>query len=267
MLAWFLASVLLVLLPRLLFSGAFLVPRAVPYDPGVAFIPLCTMFFGPAGVWGSAMGCLLGDLLTGTWGPLVVFRAIGWFLAAWLFSQLSRPLRENPKNTIKFLYISFLASVTAAAWNALGTETNRLFPFSYTFVVALGHHLVFLCSFGFITHRIMAAGMVQRIQPWEDIIGFTERVQPPFGIVTILMAITSCLICLAAWLVSVLIYDYVPIRPVPLGGHLGGWLEALVIPCMLGQIIAIFWPNTQLPPKQDGQLGDREYAWSALIKG
>ena len=269
MLAWLVVSLILVVTPRLVFSGADVVPRVIPYDPGVAFVPLCAIFFGPAGVWGAALASLLGDLLTGTWGALPVFRAIGWFLAAWWFSQLGRPLRDTERRSpLKFLQISILAAITAAAWNALGTETARLYPFSYTFMIALLHHLVFLSGFGLALHFLMAGGMSQRVAAsWEELIEFKERVQPPFSTMLLIMVAASLGLCVIVWLISTLVYGYHPLHPVPLGGHLGAWMEALAIPCMLIQIVAIFWPDIQLPPEEDGQLGDREYAWRGLIKG
>ena len=270
MIAWLVVTVLMVLLPRLIFSGAYVVPYVIPFDPGLAFVPVSAIFFGPAGVWGSAMACVLGDLLTGTWGGLRVFRAVGWFLAAWLVSQLGRSLREKPSlgefsSWVKFVWVTVLAAIIASAWNALGAETTRLYPFSYTFLVSILHHLVFLCGFGFLVFQFMAPGMKDRDIEWESALYFTDRVLPPFSLMFIILFGSSALLCSGAWGLA-LMYGYHPLHPVPVGGHLGAWMESLAIPCMVLQVVAVFWPNVRLPPESAGQLGDREYAWSSLIR-
>ena len=132
-------------------------------------------------------------------------------------------------------------------------------------MIGLIHHLVFLCLFGLLVLQAMAGGMIDRDIHWEPLLHFSDRVQPPFSIMFVILFGSSGLLCLAAWGVA-LMYGHHPLHPVPVGGHFGAWMESLAIPCMVLQVVAVFWPNIQLPPESEGQLGDREYAWSSLIK-
>lgn len=271
MLAWLGITVLLVIAPRLLFAKASIVPHLVPYNPGVAFIPVFAIYFGPAGVWGAAIASVLGDLLCDIWGPVIIFRAAGWFFAAWFLSQIAHPFRSPKIRSARRLYLPligsiFLASIVSASWAAMGAEMLGLYPFSYTFYISLIHHSIFCVGFGLLLYRLMLADLAVRTPTWESVINYVDRIELSIRLMGITMLIACLLVLLVAWLFSTIGFGHLPFKPSVIGTSHGVGLEFCIIPLMLLQLMAVFWPDSQLPPPASGQLGNRHYTWSSLLR-
>lgn len=271
MLAWLVITVLLIVAPRLLFAKASIVPHLVPYNPGVAFIPVFAIYFGPAGVWGAAIASVWGDLLCDVWGPVIAFRAAGWFFAAWFLSQIAHPYRNPDGRSVRRLYAplvgtTLLASIISATWAAFGAEVLGLYPFSYIFYVSLIHHSVFCMGFGLLLHHLMLADLAARTPEWESVIGYDDRIEQSLRFMGLMMLSACVLLLVVAWLFSAMGLGHPPFKPSVIGTSHGKWLELCVIPLMLLQLVAVFWPNTKLPPPAEGQLGSRAYTWASLLR-
>ena len=77
MAAWFILGTFFLLLARLPFFAAPMIPHYLEFNPGVALVPLLGVFWGPAAVWSALAASLLGDWITGIWSSLSIFKAVG----------------------------------------------------------------------------------------------------------------------------------------------------------------------------------------------
>lgn len=153
--AWFFVSLLLIALPRLLFSPAQYIPYYVQLDPGCAFIPVCGIVFGITGAWGVFAGILLIDLVTELSLNLSLFTAFGGFLFSYSSFRLWNAFspnesKEQNKTTIlfRFLLAALPGCALMAVWVGFGSECMRLYPFPYISIIILIQNLLFVPLLG-----------------------------------------------------------------------------------------------------------------------
>ncbi len=251
MVAWFVATTLLLLLVRLVFFPAKILPYTLDFNPGIVLIPLTGVFWGPAGAWGSAAAALAGDAAIGLWGPLSWFRAIGWFLFALTAKRLwdaypfgldALKAHHHPRwrRTIRFLVISWPGACVCAAWTALGTEMLKLYPFSYSVALLLVHHLVFTTLLGLALYRVFAREVVPHFGTWRHIL--PERLQvraAPFAGAVMMTAgaFGSCIIGIWA---SATYYQVGVFHLAPLGTVAGPLVPVFVVLFLLLHLAGLF---------------------------
>lgn len=133
--------VVLVALTAALYA-ALLVPfKPIPLVPGITelrpanVVPVvCSLLFGPAAAWGSAIGNLVGDFF-GTLGPGSLFGFIGNFLLGYLPYRLWRLLvRRGDLSATTVLFfglfdVCFLSAASCALVIAWGVDLLGLVPF------------------------------------------------------------------------------------------------------------------------------------------
>ncbi len=154
--AWFFVSLLLIALPRLLFSPAQYIPYYVQLDPGCALIPVCGIVFGMTGAWGVFAGILLADLVTKLSLNLSFFTAFGGFLFAYSAFRLWNTFlpnklekQSNSQLLLRFLIAALPGCALMAVWIGFGSECMRLYPFPYLSMIILLQNLLFVPLLGF----------------------------------------------------------------------------------------------------------------------
>lgn len=139
--------------------------KAVPIVPGFTEIrpaSICPvvfgLLFGPAGVWGSALGNLAGDFF-GEFSMASVFGFIGNVLFAyipyklWGSFRLKRgedrlPTINSPLKLVKFGIVSFTSSIACALVIGWGVDVLKLVPFTLLSVIILLNNTVMALIFG-----------------------------------------------------------------------------------------------------------------------
>ncbi|MEB2285287.1 MAG: QueT transporter family protein [Myxococcales bacterium] len=125
------------------FYAAVLIPfLVVPIIPGVThFRPanalpvVCSFLFGPAAVWGAAIGNLIGDFFTGL-GPGDLFGFIGNFLYAlapyrlWRACASSDPVPRTPTAWLLFVVVVVTGAGLCAATVGFGLQVLGFVPFA-----------------------------------------------------------------------------------------------------------------------------------------
>ncbi len=125
------------------FYAAVLIPfMVVPIIPGVThFRPanalpvVCSFLFGPAAVWGAAIGNLIGDFFAGL-GPGDVFGFTGNFLYAlapyrlWRACGTGDPVPTTPGAWILFVVVVAVGASLCAATVGFGLQILGFVPFS-----------------------------------------------------------------------------------------------------------------------------------------
>ena len=124
--------------------AAILIPFkvAIPLVPGLTevrpanVIPIvCSLLFGPAAAWGSAIGNLVGDLYGGTFGPGSFFGFIGNFLYGYIPYRLWRaigggePLFARWPLVLRYFLVALVASVACGVvigWGVTGVIADSL---------------------------------------------------------------------------------------------------------------------------------------------
>jgi energy-coupling factor transporter ATP-binding protein EcfA2 len=133
--------VVLVALTAALYA-ALLVPfKSIPIIPGITelrpanVVPIvCSLLFGPAAAWGSAIGNLIGDFF-GTLGPGSLFGFAGNFLLGYLPYQLWRLLAPGqvpsgrPGLWLVFFEVCLIPAVACGVVIAWGVDLLGLVPF------------------------------------------------------------------------------------------------------------------------------------------
>lgn len=106
-----------------------IIPGVTEFRPANAIPIVCSMLFGPAGAWGTAIGNLIGDLFTGI-GPGDFFGFVGNFLyglvpyRAWRALTDADPVPDSPAAWLALLFVMLLAA--AACGLAVGWGLNLL---------------------------------------------------------------------------------------------------------------------------------------------
>jgi energy-coupling factor transport system substrate-specific component len=137
--------VVLVALTAAVYAAILIAFKAVaPLIPGITEIRpanvvpvVCSLMFGPAGAWGSALGNLVGDLF-GTFGPGSAFGFVGNFLYGyipyklwgrlWRLSSRRDPYPVSSRQIAEYVIVTILASGACAFVIAWGVHAFRLAP-------------------------------------------------------------------------------------------------------------------------------------------
>ncbi len=123
--------------------AAVLIPfKPIPLIPGFteirpsAVLPIVfSLFFGPAGAWGSAFGNLIGDFF-GTLGLGSIFGFFGNFFYGFVpykvwnyFAPNEEPVMTNWQRWLKYIFTILLASLSCGVFIAWGIDWLGLLPF------------------------------------------------------------------------------------------------------------------------------------------
>ncbi len=157
--------------------AAVLIPfKPIPLIPGfteirpASVLPVVfSLFFGPAGAWGSAFGNLIGDFF-GTLGIGSIFGFFGNFLYGYLpckvwsyLSPQTEPLINHPALWLKYIFTVLIASLGCAIPISWGIDWVGLIPFS---VLA---NIIFLNNFfvSLILGPILLFTLYPRFKKWN----------------------------------------------------------------------------------------------------
>lgn len=250
LLAWFALTVLLGVLARLPFAHFQIIPHHLDFHPGVILVPLAGVFFGPAGAWGSLVASLIGDRLVGPWGAITVFRALGFFMFAlsaermWNFSFWFEVGHVKPSHswnhTARFILVSWLGCALAAAWQGLGSELLRLYPFTYVASLIALNNMLFCTLLGLPLYRLMASLWVPRFGTWDAVLGKRAGPGSPSIRNVIFVAGGGVLALLTGFCISALAYHIGPLEPFALGEHTGILVPLVVIPLLIVNAAGVF---------------------------
>ena len=243
LLAWFALTVLLGVIARLPFAHFQIIPHYLDFHPGVILVPLAGVFFGPAGAWGSLAASLIGDWLVGPWGAISVFRALGLFFFAlsaqkmWNFSFWFEVGHLKPahswNHTARFILVSWAGCVLAAAWQGLGSELLRLYPFIYVASLLALNNILFTALLGLPLYRLMAGLWVPRFGTWEEAMGADAGPGSPSLRNVLFIAGGAVAAWAGGFYVSELAYHVGPLVPFALGAHTGILVPLTVIPMLI----------------------------------
>jgi len=125
----------------LLFAGFVIIPGVTQIRPGNAIPAAFGLMFGPAGVWGAAIGNVIFDIFSGTigpgsaWGflgnfffPLIVYKM--WGNLGPLSSDAEPDFRENPiRQIVEYVIVVVSASIAGAVIISWGTDLLGTVPF------------------------------------------------------------------------------------------------------------------------------------------
>ncbi|MEO0226180.1 MAG: QueT transporter family protein, partial [candidate division WOR-3 bacterium] len=118
-----------------------LIPGFTEFRPANAIPIITSIFFGPAGTWGSAIGNFIGDALGGTLGLGSIFGFFGNFLYGLIPYKILYPETLKSKNLPLLVFIILNASLVCAVVIGWGVDLLGLVPFA-----ALGS-IIFLNNF------------------------------------------------------------------------------------------------------------------------
>ncbi|MCX7994449.1 MAG: QueT transporter family protein [candidate division WOR-3 bacterium] len=149
-----------------------LIPGFTEFRPANAIPIVCSVFFGPAGAWGSAIGNFIGDALGGTFGLGSIFGFFGNFLYGLIPYKILYPVKTSdtgarvspiPENFLVILLSIFSASIVCAVVIAWGVDMLGLVPFA-----ALGS-IIFLNNFvvAGILSPILIRSLQKRLLSWN----------------------------------------------------------------------------------------------------
>lgn len=124
-----------------------LIPGVTHFRPANALPVVCSFLFGPAAVWGAAIGNLIGDFFAGI-GPGNLFGFLGNFLYAlvpyrlWRACTVGDPLPATAGAWALFFAILATASLLCAATVGFGLHILGFVPFAVLGNVVLTNNLV-----------------------------------------------------------------------------------------------------------------------------
>lgn len=166
---------------------AILIPfKAIPVIPGFTelrpanVIPvICSLMFGPAAAWGAAFGNLIGDFF-GTFGLGSIFGFFGNFLYGFIPYKIWRSIISSEiepdigstRSVAKFIFASFIASITCALVIGWGVDLLGFVPF-----VVLGN-IIFFNNFivSIILGPILLKILYPRVKKWGLL--YTQIMKP-----------------------------------------------------------------------------------------
>lgn len=253
--AWGVVCALMLLGLRMLFVRIPFVPYALPFDPAVAFYPLCLLAFGPAGLAGCLAAQAAGDHLFGLPGMAIGFRAAGLLLGGmwmcqsvrgWLPTGAGQPW--SPPAAVAVLSAGAPLLLTQAAWAGVGLEWAGWYPFVYTFYLGSLHHLVMLALLGALSTRAALPGLEGRFGVWTEHLGSLHPSQPTAFGRTLLFCAVLLLGVAVATAISWIKYGLLPLQPTVLGVHGGRSVPAVATLLLSMQVVALFWPDRRRDP-------------------
>lgn len=221
-------------------------PYTLPFNPLCSVIPLGALFWGPAGIMGAAAGMLAGDVVSGMVGPLSFFRLVATISFGLMTHQLWE-IHGRHKNktrhaadrshTLRFLFVSLLASLWYIAVMAFGTEVLNLYPFTYTASLLLLQHFLFIPAIGGWLYPALVRAGRPGADDWGDIMGKPPiRAKPSFAkTVVVWSAGTAC--TGGGLLLSYIVYGLRPFTPYILGVKTGKALLVLVLPLLVFMLL------------------------------
>ncbi len=250
LLGWFALTAFLGVIARFPFAHFQIIPHYLDFHPGVVLVPLSGVFFGPAGAWGSFAASLIGDRLMGPWGAISIFRALGFFFFAlsaqkmwnfsfWLEVGHLKPL-HTWSHTARFILVSWPGCVLAAAWQGLGSEMLRLYPFTYVASLLALNNLLFCTLLGLPLYRLMAGLWVPRFGTWNEALGKNAGPGSPSIRNLIFIAGGAVLSLLGGFYISGLAYHIGPLEPFALGASTGILVPLVVIPMLIVNAAGVF---------------------------
>lgn len=125
----------------LLFAGFVIIPGVTAIRPGNVIPVVFGLMFGPAGVWGAAIGNLIFDIFAGNIGPGSAFGFAGNFFFAFiaykmwgnlgpLSSGAEPDFRTNPgRQIVEYALLVIASSVACATIISWGTDLLGTVPF------------------------------------------------------------------------------------------------------------------------------------------
>ncbi|MFH0953424.1 MAG: hypothetical protein V1873_03745 [Verrucomicrobiota bacterium] len=232
---------------RVPFAWFQMIPYYLDFHPGVVFVPLAGVFFGPAGAWGSLAASLLGDRLMGPWGWISVFRGLGFFLFAlstqkiWdaALSRHAEPAEPAPtwNHTLRFIFASWPGCLLGAAWQGLGAELLGAYPFAYVMILLAMNNLLFCTMLGLPLYRLAARYWVPRFGGWHESLGAGAPTTPMSVALIVAGAAGACLL---GWFVSWFRYGVELFEPFVLGTRTGILVPLCVVPLLLAHAAGVF---------------------------
>jgi energy-coupling factor transport system substrate-specific component len=120
------------------FKFMSILPGVTEVRPGVAFVLLCSLLFGPAGAWGAAIGNTIGDLAGGL-GPGTAVGFAANLLFGWVPYRLLRqlgvddptPAPDRPRALYGFVAAALTGSAVAAMVVGYGIQAFGLWPAAF----------------------------------------------------------------------------------------------------------------------------------------
>jgi energy-coupling factor transport system substrate-specific component len=251
LIAWFALTTILGVLARLPFSHFQIIPHHLDFNPGVVFVPLFGVFFGPAGAWGSVAASLIGDRLIGPWGAFSIFRALGFFLFSlsaqkmWNFSFWFEAGHVKPahswSHTARFILVSWPGCALAASWQGLGSELLRLYPFTYVASLLVLNNILFCTLLGLPLYRLMAGLWAPHFRMWNEVVGVDTGSGSPSLRNAIFITAGSVAALLTGFYISELVYHVSPLQPFALGACSGILVPLVVTPMLIVNATGLFW--------------------------
>jgi energy-coupling factor transport system substrate-specific component len=206
--------------------AAILIPFkvAIPLVPGLTevrpanVIPIvCSLLFGPAAAWGSAIGNLVGDVYGGTFGPGSLFGFIGNFLYGYIPYRLWRalgpgePVFERWPLVLRYFVVALVASAACGVVIGWGVDLLGLAPFAVLArIIALNNFVVsailgppLLLS---LYRRVGGLGLL-----YEDVMGEDERAPARAPVLGAVLLCVAALVGLGGGIaVNALLYHGAP---------------------------------------------------------
>jgi energy-coupling factor transport system substrate-specific component len=137
-----------------------IIPGVTEFRPANAVPVICSLLFGPAAAWGSAIGNLIGDLFGGI-GPGDMFGFAGNFLyglvpyRAWEALGGGDPTPHSLGEWLRLLFVVLLAAAACALVVGWGLNTLGFVPFPVLANVVLWNNLVAAGVLGPLTLRVL----------------------------------------------------------------------------------------------------------------
>src|SRR5215203_192127 len=164
------------------FKGFTIVPGYIDLRPANAFPIVFGLLFGPAGVWGSAIGNTIGDFVGGTLTLGSVGGFVGNFFLALLpykmwsvFLRRDENMETNVDSSKKFgvyILVTILASTVCAVIIAWWVDLLGLFPFRLFFALVFFNNAIMAGVLG----PILLLALYPRVKRWGLL--WTEIVDP-----------------------------------------------------------------------------------------
>jgi energy-coupling factor transport system substrate-specific component len=137
-----------------------IIPGITEFRPANAVPVICSLLFGPAAAWGSAIGNLIGDLFGGI-GPGDMFGFAGNFLyglvpyRAWEALGGGDPTPRSLVEWLRLLFVVLLAAAACALVVGWGLNALGFVPFPVLGNVVLWNNVVAAGVLGPLTLRVL----------------------------------------------------------------------------------------------------------------
>ncbi len=115
------------------FKGFVIIPGYTELRPAALVPLLCSLLFGPAAAWGSAIGNLVGDVFGGMLGLGSIFGMLGNFMLGFLPYKLLEGLFRKKPDAAGYHYkvvVGIFAAAACATMIGWGVDLLALVPFT-----------------------------------------------------------------------------------------------------------------------------------------